>query len=70
MTQTEKFIARLHFIAAGSDPLDCQIDAVADLFARSLEEARQSLGDDRERMRRLADWLAVRADQENTDATR
>jgi hypothetical protein len=51
MTQTEKFIARLHFIANGSDPLDRQIAAVADLFAQFLEEARQSLGDDPQRMR-------------------
>jgi hypothetical protein len=54
MTQTEKFVTRLHYIAARSDPLDRQIGAVAELFARSLEEARQLLGEDRERMR---SWL-------------
>jgi hypothetical protein len=51
MTQTEKFIAKLHFVAAGSDPLDCQTDAVADLFARFVKETQESLGDDRERIR-------------------
>lgn len=51
MTQTEKFIARLHFIAAGSDALDRQTDAVAELFAQFAKETQESLGDDRERIR-------------------
>ena len=55
MTQMEKFIARLHFIAAGSDPLDRQTDAVAELFARFVKDMQESLGDDGERIRsRLA----------------
>lgn len=51
MTQTEKFIARLGFIAAGSDPLDRQTDAVAELFTGFVKEMQESLGDDRERIR-------------------
>lgn len=51
MTQTEKFIATLHLIAAGGDPLDRQTNAVAGLFARFLKEAHESLGNDRERVR-------------------
>lgn len=51
MTQTEKFIARLHSIAAASDPLDRQTDAVVELFARYAKETQESLGDDRERIR-------------------
>ena len=53
MTQTEKFIARLHHISAGAGSLDRKIDAVAELFARFLGDVQRLLGEDRERSRSL-----------------
>jgi hypothetical protein len=51
VTQTEEFIGALHMIAASDSPIDRQKDAVREVLARSLREASEALGGDKQRIR-------------------
>jgi hypothetical protein len=51
VSKTEEFIASLHVIAAGDDPVDRQKDAVREVFARCLREANEAFGGNKELVR-------------------
>jgi hypothetical protein len=51
VSKTEEFIASLHVIAAGDDPIDRQKDAVRKVFARLLREASEILGGNKDQVR-------------------
>jgi hypothetical protein len=64
MTQTEDFIATLHVIGAGDDPLDRQKEAVQKVLARFLRDAQQTLGSDQERIRSWLEGVKLELDKQ------
>jgi len=64
MSKTEEFIASLHVIAAGDDPLDRQKDAVRKVLARFLGEARETLGSDQEPIRSWLEGVKLELDKQ------
>jgi hypothetical protein len=64
MSKTEEFIAPLHVIAAGDDPVDHQKDAVRKVLARFLREAREPVGSDQEPIRSWLEGVKLELDKQ------